>query len=140
MHPRDSCQLTRQRSSAALATAIALGVMACKSAPPPPVPIVPKVVVVTLVQRNVPVFPNGSAPPRASFNARIYPRISGYLLKQAYKDGDKVTITGMIFSSGFAIFLVPALFVGVERHRIGNKERGLNLCRAAQPNESHFDT
>lgn len=26
-----------------------------------------------------------------------------------------VTITGMIFSSGFAIFLVPALFVIVER-------------------------
>jgi len=26
-----------------------------------------------------------------------------------------VTITGMIFSSGFAIFLVPALFVLVER-------------------------
>jgi AcrB/AcrD/AcrF family len=32
-----------------------------------------------------------------------------------------VTITGMVFSSGFAIFLVPALFVVVERmaHRGG---------------------
>ncbi len=35
-----------------------------------------------------------------------------------------VTIVGMAFSSGFAIFLVPVLFVVVERlsHRLSGKE------------------
>ena len=36
-----------------------------------------------------------------------------------------VTITGMIFSSGFAIFLIPVLFVVVERlsHRLSGKKQ-----------------
>jgi hydrophobic/amphiphilic exporter-1 (mainly G- bacteria), HAE1 family len=40
-----------------------------------------------------------------------------------------VTITGMVFSSGFAIFLVPALFVIVER--IAN--RGATAKPTAEP-------
>ena len=42
-----------------------------------------------------------------------------------------VTIVGMVFSSGFAIFLVPVLFVVVERvsHRLSETSRRLHLPR-----------
>jgi 2-keto-4-pentenoate hydratase/2-oxohepta-3-ene-1,7-dioic acid hydratase in catechol pathway len=43
-----------------------------------------------------------------------------------------VTITGMIFSSGFAIFLVPALFVIVERLSNRQQDRRLELVRPSQ--------
>ena len=50
-----------------------------------------------------------------------------------------VTIVGMAFSSGFAIFLVPVLFVVVERisHRLsGNKPRPASSATDASPAKS----
>jgi HAE1 family hydrophobic/amphiphilic exporter-1 len=42
-----------------------------------------------------------------------------------------VTITGMIFSSGFAIFLVPVLFVVVQRLSNWRQGRKLKLAQVA---------
>ena len=47
----------------------------------------------------------------------------GDIVVRANPDGSLVRITGMIFSSAYAIFLVPVLFVIVEwmSHRLGGK-------------------
>jgi HAE1 family hydrophobic/amphiphilic exporter-1 len=46
-----------------------------------------------------------------------------------------VTIVGMLFSSGFAIFLVPVLFVIVERLSGGAKAPGEQPSAADEPAE-----
>ena len=50
----------------------------------------PSVVVATVVQRDVPVYSEWVGTTEGFINAEIYPKISGYLLKQLYEDGQQV--------------------------------------------------
>ncbi len=80
----------RKAAAFALAAGLVIGAISCSkaasSAPPP----VPQVVVATVVQKDVPVYSEWVGTTEGFVNAEIYPKISGYLLKQNNTDGDHV--------------------------------------------------
>ena len=59
-----------------------------KAAPPPPPP--PSVEVVSVAQRNVPVYMEWIGSLDGNVNAVIRPQVTGYLVKQNYREGDVV--------------------------------------------------
>src|SRR5271156_6114875 len=79
------------------ATCLAFGAVGCKktvsSLPPPP----PQVVVTAVIQKDVPVYSEWVGTTEGFVNAEIYPKISGYLLKQNYQDGDLVHTGQLLF-------------------------------------------
>jgi RND family efflux transporter MFP subunit len=84
-------------SAASLAIAISLAAWGCKKAATPATVPMPEVVVTEVVQRNVPVYSDWVGTTQGFVNADIYPKISGYLLKQNYKDGDHVRAGQLLF-------------------------------------------
>ena len=62
-------------------------------APPPP----PEVVVAQVIQKDVPLYSEWVGTTEGFVNAQIHPKVSGYLLKQNYKDGDHVTGGQLLF-------------------------------------------
>jgi membrane fusion protein, multidrug efflux system len=62
-------------------------------APPP----VPEVTVAEVIKKDVPVYSNWVGTTEGFVNAEIHPKISGYLLKQNYKDGDHVKAGQLLF-------------------------------------------
>jgi RND family efflux transporter MFP subunit len=83
--------------AASFAIALFLGAWGCKGATAPVAAPVPEVVVTDVVQRNVPVYSDWVGTTEGFVNADIYPKISGYLLKQNYKDGDHVRAGQLLF-------------------------------------------
>src|SRR5262245_45696742 len=65
----------------------ALGCHKPESSVPPPSP---EVGVVRVIQRDVPVYLEWVGTTEGYVNAEIHPKITGYLLKQEYKDGEHV--------------------------------------------------
>ena len=63
------------------------------SAPPPS----PAVGIVRVIQRDVPVYLEWVGTTEGYVNAEIHPKITGYLLKQDYKDGDHVKVGQSMF-------------------------------------------
>ena len=94
MHPSSTRLL---RFAAAAFAPCVLAAVSCKKAaglaPLPP----PQVVVVPAVQKNVPVYSEWVGTTEGFVNAQIYPKISGYLLKQIYKDGAQVKAGQLLF-------------------------------------------
>jgi RND family efflux transporter MFP subunit len=80
-----------------LAIALSFAASGCKKAATPASAPVPEVVVTEVVQRNVPVYSDWVGTTQGFVNADIYPKISGYLLKQNYKDGDHVRAGQLLF-------------------------------------------
>jgi len=74
-----------------IATTLIFGILlaACgeKSAPPPPSPTVE---VVSVAQRDVPVYMEWIGSLDGNVNAVIRPQVTGYLIKQNYREGDLV--------------------------------------------------
>ena len=66
-----------------------------KAAPPPPPP--PDVGVVEVVQKNVPVYGDWVATLDGYTNAQIEPQVSGYLVKQDYREGSFVRKGQVLF-------------------------------------------
>ena len=77
--------------------AIAVVLSGCKRAAAPVAPPLPEVVVTDVVQRNVPVYSESVGTTEGFVNADIYPKITGYLLKQNYSDGDRVRAGELLF-------------------------------------------
>jgi RND family efflux transporter MFP subunit len=77
--------------------AIAVVPSGCKRAAEPVAPPFPEVVVTDVVQRDVPVYSESVGTTQGFVNADIYPKITGYLLKQNYRDGDKVHAGQLLF-------------------------------------------
>jgi RND family efflux transporter MFP subunit len=84
-------------SAAAVVAALALAAMACKKTAPTPAPPMPEVVVTEVIQRDVPLYSEWVGTTEGFVNAQIYPKVSGYLLKQDYKDGDLVHAGQLLF-------------------------------------------
>ena len=84
-------------SAATFAIALSLTASGCKKAATVVTAPVPEVVVTDVVQRNVPVYSDWVGTTEGFVNADIYPKISGYLLKQNYKDGDHVRAGQLLF-------------------------------------------
>jgi RND family efflux transporter MFP subunit len=85
-------------ATAAFALVLITAVSACKKAasmvtPPPP----PEVVVAEVLQKDVPLYSEWVGTTEGFVNAQIHPKVSGYLLKQNYKDGDHVTAGELLF-------------------------------------------
>ena len=69
--------------------ALVLATLSCKRhAPPPPPP--PDVQVVTITTTNLPLFDEWIATLDGDVNAQIHAQVTGYLLKQNYKEGSEV--------------------------------------------------
>ena len=77
--------------------AIAVVPSGCKRAKAPVAPPFPEVVVTDVVQRNVPIYSESVGTTEGFVNADIYPKITGYLLKQNYRDGDQVHAGQLLF-------------------------------------------
>ena len=71
---------------------------ACKEAPPPPAPMAPEVVVETLAGRTTPLTVDVVAEVKAYREVDIYSRVSGQLVKQAFKPGQKIKDGDLLFS------------------------------------------
>src|SRR5580692_9350184 len=82
---------------AAFALALALAAMACKKAAPVTALPPPEVVVTEVIQKDVPLYSEWVGTTVGFVNADIYPKISGYLLKQNYRDGDHVRAGQLLF-------------------------------------------
>ena len=80
-----------------IVAAIAVVPSGCKRAAAPVAPPLPEVVVTDVVQRNVPVYSESVGTTEGFVNADIYPKITGYLLKQNYSDGDRVRAGQLLF-------------------------------------------
>ena len=81
-------------STAAMAALIAMGCR--KTVPAAAIPI-PQVVVTNVVQQDVPEYSEWVGNTEGFVNANIYPKISGYMIKQNYRDGDTVRAGETLF-------------------------------------------
>lgn len=81
-----------------LALVIALVAAGCKGAPSVlPGAAIPQVMVAKAVQKDVPIYTESVGTTEGFVNAKILPKISGYLLKQDYKDGSHVHANQLLF-------------------------------------------
>jgi len=77
---------------------IAVVAVGCKSAPPATSSAaIPQVLVAKAVQKDVPIYTESVGTTEGFVNAKILPKISGYLLKQDYKDGSHVHANQLLF-------------------------------------------
>ncbi len=111
--------------------ALALAATACKKAAPVTAPAAPEVVVTEVIQKDVPLYSEWVGTTVGFVNADIYPKISGYLLKQDYKDGDAVRAGQLLFE------IDPREYKAALDQALGNlaqaaaqlKQNQLNLAR-----------
>src|SRR5260370_37335664 len=80
----------RKAAAFALAAGLVIGAIGCRKAASSVPPPVPQVVVTTVIQKDVPVYSEWIGNTEGFVNAELYPKISGYLLKQNYTDGEHV--------------------------------------------------
>ena len=76
---------------------LALASVSCKKPAASTPPAVPEVVVAQVVQRDVPLYHEWVGTTEGFVNAEIHPKITGYLLKQVYKDGQHVQAGQLLF-------------------------------------------
>ena len=80
------------------AAVIALATAGCKGAAPVSSgAAIPQVLVAKVVQKDVPTYTESVGTTEGFVNARILPKVSGYLLKQDYKDGSHVRANQLLF-------------------------------------------
>lgn len=80
------------------ALAIALAAVGCKGAAPAlSGAAIPQVLVAKVVQKDVPTYTESVGTTEGFVNAKILPKVSGYLLKQDYKDGSHVHARQLLF-------------------------------------------
>jgi RND family efflux transporter MFP subunit len=111
--------------------AMALVASGCKKPGPAAVEQVPDVSVAEVVQRNVAQYSDWVGTTQGFVNADIYPKISGYLLKQNYQDGDAVHAGQLLFQ------IDPREYQAALDQALGNlgqaqaqlKQNQLNLAR-----------
>src|SRR5271155_359302 len=90
--------LARQRViAAAFAGTFVIGVAGCSKPPPAAPPPIPEVAVTNVIREDVPVYSNWVGTTLGFVNAEIHPKISGYILKQVYQDGDHVRAAQLLF-------------------------------------------
>jgi RND family efflux transporter MFP subunit len=97
MNPSRTRLLTRRIAAGALATCLVVAGVSCKKTAGPVASQPPQVVVAAVVQKDVPVYSEWVGTTEGFVNAEIYPKISGYLLKQNYQDGDHVKPGQLLF-------------------------------------------
>ena len=84
-------------AATAFGIVLALASIACNKTAPVTAPPPPEVVVMKVIQKDVPLYSEWVGTTEGFVNAQIHPKVSGYLLKQNYKDGDHVTEGQLLF-------------------------------------------
>lgn len=88
---KDSTGAGALRRTAVISACLALVlVTGCDKAAPPPPPAPPVVDVMTVLQKDVPVYSEWVGSLDGDVNATIRPQVTGYLVKQNYREGDPV--------------------------------------------------
>ena len=80
-----------------LVAAITIGAIACEKTEVATTGPAPEVVVALVEKSDVEIFTEWVGTTTGAVNAQIYPKIQGYLLKQAYKDGSVVAAGDLLF-------------------------------------------
>src|ERR1700730_7792196 len=106
----------------AFAAALALAATSCKKAAPATPPAIPEVVVTDVIQRDVPLYSEWVGTTEGFVNADIYPKISGYLIKQNYRDGDAVQVGQLLFQ------IDPPQYQAAFDQALGRPARHRHLC------------
>ena len=114
------------------------------SAPPPP----PVVQVATVVQQDTPIYSEWVATLDGYVNAQIQPRVSGYIIKQNYKEGSVVRKGEVLFEIDprpfkAALDQAKAQLAQAEaqlRKAINDVERDTPLAQARAIAQSQLDT
>jgi len=70
--------------------AVALNLTACRKSAPSVPQFTPDVTVTNVLQQDVPQYSEWVGTTEGFVNANIYPKISGYIVRQDYRDGDVV--------------------------------------------------
>ncbi len=81
---------------AGFAVTLSLAAIGCKKGTPALAPT-PEVVVTSVIQQDVTSYSDFVGTTAGNVDARIYPKISGYLLKQDYRDGSHVHTNQLLF-------------------------------------------
>ena len=84
-------------ASALLVSLLFLAGCASNSQPPPSSPPPPDVIVVPVQQKDVPIYGDWVATLDGYVNANIQPQVSGYLIKQNYREGSFVHKDDVLF-------------------------------------------
>jgi membrane fusion protein (multidrug efflux system) len=84
-------------ASRALRLGCVLILSACGASKAPPPPDPPKVEVATVVARDTPIYSDWVAILDGYVNAEIQPRVSGYIVKQNYREGTMVRTGDVLF-------------------------------------------
>ncbi len=92
MKPR--CAITVALTASAF---LLLAGCAGQSATPPPTPPPPQVDVVNVIQKDIPIYGDWVATLDGYVNANIQPQVSGYLIKQNYREGSLVHKDDILF-------------------------------------------
>jgi membrane fusion protein (multidrug efflux system) len=110
-----------------LAVLVAGGLVGCevKKVAPPPVPPT-EVLVTTVVQRDVPIYSEWIGTLDGYVNAAIRAQVTGYIMRQAYKDGDLVHKGDLLFQ------IDPRLFQATLDQRVAEEVKSaLDVGRLA---------
>jgi len=84
--------------AASFAAGLTLAAFSCGKTSPALAPTAsPEVVVTPVIEKDVPLYSEWVGTTEGFVNAEIHPKISGYLLKQSYKDGDHVRAGQLLF-------------------------------------------
>jgi RND family efflux transporter MFP subunit len=97
MYSSRTLLLSRKIAAGTLSASLVVAGVGCKKSAGPVAPPPPHVVVAAVIQKDVPVYSEWVGTTEGFVNAQIYPKISGYLLKQNYKDGDHVKPGQLLF-------------------------------------------
>ena len=84
-------------AATAFGIVLVLASIACNKTAPVTAPPPPEVVVMKVIQKDVPIYSEWVGTTEGFVNAQIHPKVSGYLLKQNYQDGDHVTEGQLLF-------------------------------------------
>jgi len=96
MEPKPKC-LGATAGVVAVVVAAMAATPGCKTKMAAPPPSVPQVVIANVIQRDVPIYSESVGTTDGFINADVRPRISGYLLKENYRDGSHVHAGQLLF-------------------------------------------
>src|ERR1700685_4399676 len=114
--------------------AMAVAASGCKKPGPAAVEQVPDVSVAEVVQRDVTQYSDWVGTTQGFVNANIYPKISGYLLKQNYQDGDAVHAGQLLFQ------IDPREYQAALDQALGNLAQAHAQLKENQENLARYTT
>jgi RND family efflux transporter MFP subunit len=121
-------------AAAAFCAALAIAAVSCQKSAPILAPPAPEVVVTNVIQQDVTEFSEWVGTTEGFVNADIYPKISGYLVKQNYQDGDAVHAGQLLFQ------IDPREYQAALDQALGNLAQAHAQLKENQENLARYTT